>query len=73
MSTYKLPCGCIVLDAALTGLAAELRHIDARLTLSTDIDPQALSLESKLRASQFRARVRQTLKELEISKCKTSI
>jgi hypothetical protein len=65
MSTPKL-------DAAVAELTTELRHIDARLTLSADLDPDSTSLESKLRATQFRARVRQTLKELEISECKTS-
>jgi len=58
------------LDAAVDTLADELRKADARLTLSADMDPQAVSLESKLRGMQFRQRLRQTLKELEISKCK---
>jgi hypothetical protein len=58
------------LDAAIDNLTNELRRADARLTLSADMDPQALSLESKLRATQFRMRLRETLKELEISKCK---
>ena len=58
------------LDAAVADLAVELRHVDARLTLSADIDPDRTSLESKLRAMQFRARIRQTIKDLEASKCK---
>jgi hypothetical protein len=58
------------LDAAIDNLTDELRRADARLTLSADMNPQALSLESKLRATQFRMRLRETLKELEISKCK---
>ena len=60
------------LDAAVATLVDELRHADARLTLSADLDPPSTSLESKLRATQFRARLRKTLKELEISQCKTS-
>jgi hypothetical protein len=58
------------LDAAVEQLTDTLRHVDARLTLSADLDPASLSLESKLRATQFRARVRQTLAELETQKCK---
>lgn len=58
------------LNAAVADLASELRRLDARLTLSADLDPPATSLESKLRATQFRARIRQTIKELEIPKCK---
>jgi hypothetical protein len=58
------------LDAALDNLTDELRHADARLTLSADMDPSAVCLASLLRAMQFRARIRQTLDELEIAQCK---
>jgi hypothetical protein len=58
------------LNAAVADLAGELRRLDERLTLSADMDPDSTSLESKLRATQFRARIRQTIKELEIPKCK---
>lgn len=61
------------LDAAVGKLTEQLRHADARLTLTADMDPKAISLESALRAMQFRQRIRNTLKELEIYKCKTSI
>jgi hypothetical protein len=57
-------------EAEVADLADELRHADARLTLSADVDPDHTSLESKLRATQFRARIRNTIKELEITKCK---
>ena len=59
------------LGAAVETLAENLRHIDARLTLSAALQPERLpTLETALRAMQFRARIRQTLKELEIKKCK---
>ena len=58
------------LDAAVAELTTELRHMDARLTLSAALDPKAVTLEIALRAMAFHARLRNTLKELETSKCK---
>lgn len=58
------------LDAARVCLAAQLRMLESRLSAATKAGADDTSLESKMRATIFRVRIRNTIRELETSSCK---